>query len=397
MVVRLRKGPTGPLADTVEPDVGITTLRWVDPATPALPSEQTGSAVNPFSTIQAALDSLAETGDLAAAVILAPGDYDGANAVWTSGERLTLQGYDGIRNIGTITSAIDGQLVLVGLGTSDGPVALLSITDTSVRLESCFIAAITAPGSPFVIRSSTITDAVTLGGLNGLDSTFRGVVQNPSATSMLRCNFQDAASLNGLTAQDCRFDGALTVTAGEDVEARDCVFTTVTAGIWSAWNCSFASGEVEELECTGCSASGLLTASVSARITSSTPLGGIDASGADLEIDSSSFAIARAAASVTFGTIAFLDEPVAESLTITVPAILAGSVGYANETLVGTTLEDLFAVGDPVTVCPQSDLVAAGLGGAFTNARISAANTLRCTFVGPLAGGDALFTVARVR
>jgi hypothetical protein len=80
-------------------------------------------------------------------------------------------------------------------------------------------------------------------------------------------------------------------------------------------------------------------------------------------------------------------------ITIAVPALAAGVLGYVDTTLVGTPLEGTPA-NAVVTVQPQTDLAAAGVGnGYLVNARVSATNTLRCAFVGTLVGGNAVFTV----
>lgn len=92
------------------------------------------------------------------------------------------------------------------------------------------------------------------------------------------------------------------------------------------------------------------------------------------------------------------DLPLSATISIVVPAVAAGAVGYVTTSLVGSPLEGIFAAAnDPVTVNPQTDLVAAGAGGGFINARINAADSLRSSFVGPLAGGAANFTVTRAR
>jgi len=81
-------------------------------------------------------------------------------------------------------------------------------------------------------------------------------------------------------------------------------------------------------------------------------------------------------------------------ITIAVPALAAGVLGYVDTSLVGTPLEGTPA-NAVVIVEPQSDLAAAGATSGFlVNARMSATNTLRCAFVGTLVGGNATFTVS---
>lgn len=102
--------------------------------------------------------------------------------------------------------------------------------------------------------------------------------------------------------------------------------------------------------------------------------------------------------STTVNNLTYVDGALGATISIVVPAVAAGAVGYVDTTLVGTDLEDLLQFpSDAVIVNPTSDLVAAGAGGGFLNARLSAANTLRSTFIGPLAGGAANFLVVRAR
>lgn len=82
------------------------------------------------------------------------------------------------------------------------------------------------------------------------------------------------------------------------------------------------------------------------------------------------------------------------TVSVTVPAVAAGSVDYVNVSMTGTRLADL-TTAESVVANPQTDLVAAGAGGGFINARVSATGTVRCAFIGPLAGGAANFSFAR--
>lgn len=83
------------------------------------------------------------------------------------------------------------------------------------------------------------------------------------------------------------------------------------------------------------------------------------------------------------------------TVSIVVPAVAAGAVGYVDTSLSATNLGGI-TTADVVAVNPTSDLVAAGAGGGFLNARISATDTLRAAFVGPLAGGAVNFRVTKV-
>lgn len=81
-------------------------------------------------------------------------------------------------------------------------------------------------------------------------------------------------------------------------------------------------------------------------------------------------------------------------IVVAVPALLATVLGYVDVSLVGTPLEGTPA-NAMVIAEPQADLAAAGLAaGFFVHCRMSALNTLRFTFVGTLAGGNATFSVS---
>ena len=81
------------------------------------------------------------------------------------------------------------------------------------------------------------------------------------------------------------------------------------------------------------------------------------------------------------------------TLSVMVPTVAAGALGYVDVSLVGTPFEGMPA-NAVVWASPQVDLAAAGAGnGGFINCRMSATNTLRFAFVGALAGGAANFTV----
>lgn len=83
------------------------------------------------------------------------------------------------------------------------------------------------------------------------------------------------------------------------------------------------------------------------------------------------------------------------TLPVVVPAVIAGAVGYVAVAMAGTRLADV-AVQECVVACPQAQLVAAGLGGAYVNARVNAVGSIELAFLGPLAGGAVNFTFDRV-
>ena len=80
--------------------------------------------------------------------------------------------------------------------------------------------------------------------------------------------------------------------------------------------------------------------------------------------------------------------------TVAVPAVLIGQVGYVVVSMAATRLSDV-AVQECVVANAQAQLVAAGAGGAYSNARVSVAGSIELSFVGPLAGGNFDFTFDR--
>lgn len=74
-----------------------------------------------------------------------------------------------------------------------------------------------------------------------------------------------------------------------------------------------------------------------------------------------------------------------ETVSVVVPAVLAGQVGYADAIMLGE-LQGIL-VGDPVIANPSADLVAAGAGGGYINCYCNSPGVVRCAFLGPLAGG----------
>jgi hypothetical protein len=109
-----------------------------------------------------------------------------------------------------------------------------------------------------------------------------------------------------------------------------------------------------------------------------------------VQLDGYTAAIGRSL--ITGTAVQVFDNPTQETLSIVVPAVLAGQVGYVDTAFAGPLVgcpQDA-----PIVANPTADLVAAGAGGGFINARVIAGNSVRCAFVGPLAGGAVNFTFA---
>jgi hypothetical protein len=256
-------------------------------------------------------------------------------------------------------------------------VGVTSIDPVTNYFYSCQLNSLGASGTNLEIHDSNFAF-----GIEASDATFYD------------CRFIDGGGVlsNNLIAIDCSFEGANTGAAGNttcllrggrfagqqvagaDITCQGVAFEAVTQ-IGSA-------GTTETLTIRDCIMDGTLTVFSDV-----------------IDIDSGSYnqAIEGGAVFTPATSLTFSDPPLSATVSIIVPAVGAGAVGYVDTSLAATIFAGLFAVNNPVSVIPQSDLVAAGAGGGFINARISAANTLRSAFVGPLAGGAANFTVTRVR
>lgn len=96
-----------------------------------------------------------------------------------------------------------------------------------------------------------------------------------------------------------------------------------------------------------------------------------------------------------FRAVNCLGLTIISTVVVPVPAVLIGQVGYVAVAMAaGTRLADL-VLNEAIVANPQAQIVAAGAGGGFVNARVSAAGTVEFAFLGPLAGGNVNFSVAR--
>lgn len=82
-------------------------------------------------------------------------------------------------------------------------------------------------------------------------------------------------------------------------------------------------------------------------------------------------------------------------LPVNVPSLAAGSVQYVSVPMTGTRLGDLF-VGEGVIAHPTSQLIPAGVGGAYLHCRVSAPGVVELAFIGPLAPATRDFNFYRV-
>lgn len=386
MVFRLRKGPSGPPATESSDSEPLTTARWVDPATQVSPSLQNGSENAPFSTIGAALADLeAASAELAfaeGALYLAPGNYGSEAVSWTTSTltSLTIIGLGAVVDFASfemIHLGLDSsylRLIDVGSNEGFGPVVTATNEASFLSVEGCILSGITGT-TPVVVQTSFITGGITAASVEASSSSFSGDIVVPGACSLTECQSNTTADIDAgfIRLQGCFWNGNLSCSG--EVQLID---TYTTSGFPGGTSNILTTGPLE-----------IWNSRLSGNVTS-----------LDLSIDTVSYQAALAAG-LTFtitNPIAIVDPPISAALAIAVPTVAAGAVDYTNRTLIGTSLENVFnGANEPVIVSPEEDLVAAGPGGGFLNARLSAANTLRCAFIGPLSSATVTFTVSRAR
>lgn len=320
--------------------VRMTSVRFADVNAPA---GGNGSIGRPFNTIQAAVDSFGPTPPVNALVVASAGDYSLEGTIALGAVSLTgwLQGADRGFTVAvaalTCSSGGSGQTTLNGIfcaGTvtfPEGGIAFL------IGVSSFIAGNIGVPGD--------VVNAVQ--GVDFTNSAIFGDINTTGSILLNDCEMQ-SQNLRVLT----------TTTAGTQIQCTDITWLSIPTFAWPNAGVETLPGNVT---CDGFSAQPLY----------------------------------QAPATLTHAQIVVLDNAQRATVNVTVPAVAAGNVGYANVDLTGTLLETM-QPNDPVLVNPHSDLAAAGAGGGFINARMTTTPAeIRLAFIGPLAGGDALFTVSR--
>lgn len=372
----IRQSPSGKFIDVGDGVAPLSSFRWVDPETATPLADQTGSELAPFSTIAGAVAALEASGVASGTVALVDANYDGAtlDLKGLSIARIELQGFGGAVNIGQIEMAGTTALQLENVGNADavGVASVAGLSGTpSVKVVGGSLGLLVGA------IDAVLVDAVCTGGGSALSidangSTFDGALSVLQVARFRNCEALDDAPVTAeqVFMQGCNWAGDLTTTTAMQLidhygfVGSGSANVDAGSGLCEARNVRFA--------------------------------GTVDAG--QLIIDSVSYQAGLAGGVVfTQLSLQISDAPITAAVVVAVPAVSAGQVGYVTTSLVGTTLEGLFATNNPVIVNPQADLVAAGAGGALVNARIPSANNLRCTFVGPLAGGNATFTITKGR
>lgn len=443
---KVRQAPSGKVIivdDTT--GQGVTSVRWVDPQTELDPANQDGSAVAPYSTLTAALVSLEQaavgsaTPSVLGTIICSDGDYGGEELSWAptgdADKRLELFGFGGAFNFSIeLAGDVNGFLSLEGLGRSSAdtiPVTAAGLVQHDLKIRNCFMGALTCTAVLITrLDNTNVYGAISADRIIGVSNAeiFSTVTVASGNITANNTRFLDAVSCDAggdIVLKDCVFFGFVSAAeggthsardteyraglsyAGATLDATDCLFTGEEGASFIGADATIQGGRCDlVLQSSGAldlydvvfGGAGEQAANVScaSATVNGCVLNDLAVVG-ELQIDTTSYQQAINGNAVTFATLVFTDAPLSITLSVVVPAVAADAVGYVDTTLVGTALEGKLEVGSPVVVNPQSDLVAAGAGGGFINARISATNTLRCAFNGALAGGAANFTVARVR
>lgn len=323
-------------ADVLSDLVRLSTVFYVDGGTTAPLALRDGSIARPFGTVQAGVDALAALGPgVGGTLLIVPRTY--------------------AETVGVAANCPVNFVGLAGVGVGNSPHISAVISSSSIRGFGLFIQAVSVAGSIRFVNVGSLSISASL------DSSYENVATN---------------ALSGL--------------GSSNVFLRNCtVGTSASCFNLEAWDSSIAALTVSgTLTARYCSVSGIATAVGATNLYKCRLLNSLAVTGA---LTSDYDSIASILASVSSGSFALVEQVPKITVSVVVPAVAAGAVGYANVTLVGTDLEGFVPVGSLLAANPTADLVAAGAGGGYLNCRLSAANTVRFAFVGPLAGGASDF------
>jgi hypothetical protein len=295
-----------------------------------------------------------------------------ANSIATNTGVVSLQG---IALLGAITVGAGSATVRLTNSSVNG-----AVTCTALTLTNSVVGG-TVNCTTLTATNSSVAGVVTATGvLTCRDSTFTSNLSttNTSIQRIVNCRCQGTYTANGgsstTIAEDTQFTLAFQAT-NADLAYCLCSSTVTTTGNLTTRYCSLPAN---------CTVGGAASFTL-------TKLGGTtQITGA---CTSDFFSVSGVLPVLTYGSIVVQPVACRITLSVVVPAVAAGAVGYVNTTLVGTKLVGMLQADSALVCYPQSDLVAAGAGGGFINARFAAANSIRMAFVGPLAGGAANFTV----
>jgi hypothetical protein len=329
----VRLSPTGKFIEGVGVSALITNVRYVDVGTSVPLAEQDGTLAAPFASMQDAFDSIDAVN---AIVYAAPGDYSAQTLV----PSLDLENF-AILSMGYIpqNGREFGESV-VGMKLVTLPITDATAKSYQIVLAGCSTSGI-GPGGGLIAAGS-----VTALGCTGVDVA--GV-----SGYYFGCAVAGNLGMGQLYYDSCHFASCTIETDGTLVEMVNTTFNPAAVAditfvdvagqlILDAYTCNQFFGATESLN---------------------------------------------------NGDLVVRNRPKQATISVVVPAVAADAVGYVDVSTVGTLLEGI-TTGQVVVANPTADLVAAGAGGGFINARVSAADTIRCAFNGALAGGASDFVFA---
>lgn len=228
---------------SLEPESGgssvpLVAAMFVDPATTVAPASQNGSAIAPFSTIQAALDVLPASGT----VLLTPGVYAAEALTVATPQVVSFVGLTylgGECDLTAVSVTTNSRVSISNIGAL-GAVLLLAPGGSIVTIENsrvlndCGVGTIDAHFCTF----DGDIDAETT--VNGSDTQFQNLTSGAGAANyfLIRCNVANATSGTGQAAfTDCALLGNLAI--GTSIDLRLCVtpaLVTITTGLLTVAN-----------------------------------------------------------------------------------------------------------------------------------------------------------------
>lgn len=316
---------------------------WVDPATASASPD--GSPGNPFPTIEAAL----------------------AAAVLASITALTLEVV-----AGALTPAIDQQdvpnLAIVGAGVGLSEWPSVTWTPHPAGSSTLELSNLTISGSLTVVEgagtNSLRLDNVSMAGLVGPATTVDLVARNSTCTSQ--------AGANSVRLYSCPLWG-LTGDVADSFHAWDSHLVDMTGEVTGAVRLTACDIDGGALVCGGYE--GWACRGAPASLTSN----GIT------WVDPLSWQWLNVSTVLTLNSPAqVFARPAQATISVAVPALAAGELGYVDVSTVGSDLEGLIGgAGQIVSFNPLDDVEAAGAGnGGPLYARASALDTIRVAFLG---------------
>lgn len=364
---------------TVEPIPG---TYWVDPLTTAPVDEQTGAISAPFASVLQGFNALVA--------------FAAARGSYTAGTLILCDGPYSEETFPTITWDISVTpflrwINLIGFGNAYGTSAWV----------------VTGDGDETVLNVVNLTNpfgaALTFNAISGfvrlrLRDSSVGIIEGQPIVTMIDSQGFDSISCIALTALNGDCSG-VSVTATNAIESNNCqlgdIQTDDTVLLRNAVAGNITAGSNVTLESSELPNNGL-TAGGNVIIRQSIVNGNISCPTGSLTIDSESYAYLSAAARTLDVASVVLEDPpqyVIGGLTVTVPTLASGEIGYANVSIAGTTFANVIVSGDPIIAYPVNDFA----GGALLNARVVDATTARLCFIGPHPGGDESVNIARIR